>query len=35
MVDAYGQTNIPGIYLIGDVSPGQALAHVAEEAIVV
>jgi dihydrolipoamide dehydrogenase len=35
VVDAYGQTNIPGIYSIGDVSPGQALAHVAsKEAIV-
>lgn len=34
-VDAFGQTNVPGIYAIGDVSPGQALAHVAsKEAIV-
>lgn len=33
--DAFGQTNVPGIYAIGDVSPGQALAHVAsKEAIV-
>ncbi|MEZ4987042.1 MAG: dihydrolipoyl dehydrogenase [Saprospiraceae bacterium] len=28
-VDAYYQTNVPGIYAIGDVVPGQALAHVA------
>ncbi len=28
-VDKYGQTNVPGIYAIGDCSPGQALAHVA------
>lgn len=35
VVDAFGQTNVPGIYAIGDVSPGQALAHVAsKEAIV-
>ena len=29
LVNAYNQTNIPGYYAIGDVSPGQALAHVA------
>jgi dihydrolipoamide dehydrogenase len=29
LVDAYSQTNIPGYYAIGDVTPGQALAHVA------
>ncbi|MEE9371592.1 MAG: dihydrolipoyl dehydrogenase [Saprospiraceae bacterium] len=28
-VDEYNQTNVPGIYAIGDVSPGAALAHVA------
>lgn len=28
-VDDYYQTNVPGIYAIGDVTPGQALAHVA------
>jgi len=28
-VDAHYKTNIPGIYAIGDVTPGQALAHVA------
>lgn len=29
MVDKYYKTNIDGIYAIGDVVPGQALAHVA------
>ena len=29
LVDAYYQTNVPGIYSIGDVVPGPALAHVA------
>ncbi|WP_310555153.1 dihydrolipoyl dehydrogenase [Flavobacterium sp.] len=29
LVDIYNQTNIPGYYAIGDVTPGQALAHVA------
>ncbi|MFC4263864.1 dihydrolipoyl dehydrogenase [Ferruginibacter yonginensis] len=29
IVDAYGQTNVPGLYAIGDCTPGQALAHVA------
>lgn len=34
-VDKYGQTNVPGIYAIGDCAPGQALAHVAsKEAII-
>ncbi len=28
-VDDYYQTNVPGIYAIGDVVPGPALAHVA------
>lgn len=31
VVDKFGQTNIPGIYAIGDCSPGQALAHVASK----
>ncbi len=31
VVDGFGQTNVPGIYAIGDVSPGQALAHVASK----
>jgi dihydrolipoamide dehydrogenase len=35
MVDKFYQTNVPGIYAIGDCSPGQALAHVAsKEAII-
>jgi dihydrolipoamide dehydrogenase len=29
VVDKYGQTSVAGIYAIGDVAPGQALAHVA------
>ncbi len=29
LVDEYYQTNVPGYYAIGDVVPGQALAHVA------
>jgi dihydrolipoamide dehydrogenase len=29
LVNAYAQTNVPGYYAIGDVTPGQALAHVA------
>ncbi len=29
LVNDYYQTNIPGYYAIGDVTPGQALAHVA------
>jgi dihydrolipoamide dehydrogenase len=34
-VDKYYQTNVPGIYAIGDCAPGQALAHVAsKEAII-
>lgn len=34
-VDRFYQTNIPGIYAIGDCVPGQALAHVAsKEAII-
>ena len=31
IVDKYYQTNIPGIYSIGDCTPGQALAHVASQ----
>jgi dihydrolipoamide dehydrogenase len=30
-VDPNGQTNVPGIYAIGDCTPGQALAHVASK----
>lgn len=29
LTDANQQTNVPGIYAIGDCTPGQALAHVA------
>ena len=29
LVNLFNQTNIPGYYAIGDVTPGQALAHVA------
>ncbi|WCO03031.1 dihydrolipoyl dehydrogenase [Psychroserpens ponticola] len=29
LVNDYHQTNIPGYYAIGDITPGQALAHVA------
>jgi dihydrolipoamide dehydrogenase len=29
IVDKYQQTNVAGIYAIGDATPGQALAHVA------
>jgi dihydrolipoamide dehydrogenase len=29
LVNAYYQTNVPGYFAIGDVTPGQALAHVA------
>lgn len=35
IVDGFCQTNVPGIYAIGDILPTQALAHVAsKEAIV-
>jgi dihydrolipoamide dehydrogenase len=30
-VDKYYQTSVPGIYAIGDCTPGQALAHVASK----
>lgn len=34
-VNDYYQTNVPGVYAIGDMTPGQALAHVAsKEAII-
>jgi dihydrolipoamide dehydrogenase len=29
LVNDYCQTNVPGYYAIGDITPGQALAHVA------
>jgi len=31
IVDKFGQTNVPGVYAIGDCTPGQALAHVASK----
>ena len=31
IVDAFQQTNVAGIYAIGDCTPGQALAHVASK----
>lgn len=31
VVDKFQQTSVPGIYAIGDCSPGQALAHVASK----
>src|SRR3954469_672943 len=31
VVDKFYQTNVPGIYSIGDCTPGQALAHVASK----
>lgn len=31
VVDKYYQTSVPGIYAIGDATPGQALAHVASK----
>lgn len=35
LVDQYYQTNVSGVYAIGDIVPGQALAHVAsKEAII-
>jgi dihydrolipoamide dehydrogenase len=35
IVDKYSATNVAGIYAIGDITPGQALAHVAsKEAII-
>lgn len=35
IVDKFGKTNVDGVYAIGDLTPGQALAHVAsKEAII-
>ncbi len=31
VVDGYCQTNVPGVYAIGDILPTQALAHVASK----
>ena len=35
LVDKYYKTNIDGIYAIGDITPGQALAHVASKGAVI
>lgn len=35
IVDSYYKTNVDGVYAIGDITPGQALAHVAmKEAVI-
>src|SRR6201992_4019855 len=34
-VDKFYQTNVPGIYAIGDITPGQALAHVASKGAII
>ncbi|MCW3124150.1 MAG: dihydrolipoamide dehydrogenase, partial [Flavipsychrobacter sp.] len=35
LVDKYYKTNVDGIYAIGDITPGQALAHVASKGAVI
>ena len=35
IVDKYYKTNVDGIYAIGDITPGQALAHVASKGAVI
>lgn len=35
LVDKYNKTNVDGIYAIGDITPGQALAHVASKEAVI
>ena len=35
IVDKYYNTNVAGIYAIGDITPGQALAHVASKGAVI
>jgi len=35
VTDAYYQTNVPGVYAIGDATAGQALAHVASKEAVI
>ncbi|HVK98050.1 MAG TPA: dihydrolipoyl dehydrogenase, partial [Flavisolibacter sp.] len=35
LTDKYHATNVPGIYAIGDCTPGQALAHVASKEAVI
>jgi len=34
-VDKYYKTNVDGIYAIGDITPGQALAHVASKGAII
>ncbi|MBA3827857.1 MAG: dihydrolipoyl dehydrogenase [Taibaiella sp.] len=34
-VDKYFKTNVDGIYAIGDITPGQALAHVASKGAII
>ena len=35
LVDKYYKTNVDGVYAIGDITPGQALAHVASKGAVI
>ncbi len=35
VVDQYYKTNVEGVYAIGDITPGQALAHVASKEAVI
>ncbi len=35
VVDEYGQSTLPGVYAIGDITPGPALAHVASKEAVI
>ena len=35
LVDKYYQTNVSGVYAIGDITPGQALAHVASKGAII
>lgn len=35
LVDKYYKTNVDGVYAIGDITPGQALAHVASKGAII
>ena len=35
LVDKYYNTNVEGVYAIGDITPGQALAHVASKGAII
>ncbi len=35
IVDKYYKTNVDGVYAIGDITPGQALAHVASKGAII